>query len=214
MKSPIGWIMAPQAPDFATAQPRGRTCQERDEEPPGVLTSRAGSSQCQRRDRCRTSGHGNREPPAPATGCRCDTVARFALRCCLSPETEALMLRACTVTSDGVIIFRICCSSAADFRGSANRLGDPQHVCFAVAKPCRALADALARIVAVELGDPVGRSESGQAALLEADAAGGQLVHRRVDVVNLPDDLRGRAPRGAGGGEESPNSPLAPRVRR
>jgi hypothetical protein len=97
------------------------------------------------------------------------------------------------------------------FRGSANRLGDPQHVSFAVAKPCRALADALARIVALDLGDPAGRSESGQVVLLEADPAGGQLVHVasmsstfRAICVDVPGEALADA--------KSPNSSFAARA--
>src|SRR5919106_6790463 len=81
---------------------------------------------------------------------------------------------------------------------SANRLADPEQVPLAVAEPGGALAlAALARVVPLDLRDPVHGPQSRQVDLLELNAAPTQLGHGGLDVVHLPPHLGEGAGRSA-----------------
>ena len=70
-------------------------------------------------------------------------------------------------------------------------LPDPDQVALAVAKPGAALAaGALARVVALDLGDAVAGDEAGDVVVLEHDAAGAQLREGRLEVLDLEGHLR------------------------
>jgi signal transduction histidine kinase len=83
-----------------------------------------------------------------------------------------------------------------------NRLAEPEHVALAVPKPRAALAAALARVVALDVSDPLDRPEPGEVVFLEYHATGSQLTDGRLDVVDLPAHLGVSAGRRAGRLEE------------
>ena len=78
-------------------------------------------------------------------------------------------------------------------------IGSPiRAIALAVAEPRGALARALARVVALDVGDAVDRLQAREVVLLEHHAAAPQLGDGGLDVVDLPAHLRVLARRGAG----------------
>src|SRR6266511_4305708 len=70
-----------------------------------------------------------------------------------------------------------------------DRLADREQVALAVSEPSGSLADALARIVVVDLREPVDRPHPWQVVLLEHHASGPEVRYGRLDVVDLPGHL-------------------------
>src|SRR5438034_4392245 len=80
-----------------------------------------------------------------------------------------------------------------------DRLADREQIAFAVPEPGRPLTDAaLARVVAVDLRDPLAGGQSRQVVLLQDDTVGPELRNGRVEVVDLPCHL-GMRPRSRAG---------------
>src|ERR1700754_4494960 len=81
----------------------------------------------------------------------------------------------------------------------AHYLGDAERVALAVAEPGGPFAATLARVVALDVHDPV----DGAVVLLEHHSAGAQMSARRLDVVNIEAHLCERAVRRAVRGEQT-----------
>src|SRR5689334_14750398 len=82
---------------------------------------------------------------------------------------------------------------------SAHYLGDAEQVALAIAEPGSPFATPLARVVALDIHDPV----HGAVVLLEHHPAGAQVGDRCLDVVDVETHLRERAVRCAGRGEQT-----------
>src|SRR5919106_539169 len=75
-------------------------------------------------------------------------------------------------------------------RWRGHGLADAEQIAFAVVEPHPPLADALGRVVPLDLGDAVDGPQPRHVVFLEHDTPGPQLFDGSVDVVDLPAHLR------------------------
>ena len=84
----------------------------------------------------------------------------------------------------------------------AGRLTERKQVPFAVEEECATLTRAFARVVVGHRDDLVGHLKVAHAEALKLEAAGPQVRHSLIDVLDLEAELGGAARRGARGRED------------